>query len=308
MTIVDPLAILGTYTESHASSHAMFLLGSSLACIVCLALPACTATGGHVEQNPAVARDQWHAQRLAALEAHDGWLTLVGLNFLPEGVSTVGNAPSATFRYERCSEPIVGTFAVNGEQVQFTPFGGVAETCTSDDRGTPTVVRSGPVSFTLVRRNGRLALRVRDNESEVRTKFRGIALFPYDPALVVEASVYSADPEERVPITNVTGFVEETPVAARVRFVLAGAEREFIATSGANGRLFVVFGDATNGSETYGGGRFLDIPAPVDGKTMIDFNRATNPPCSFTAFATCPMPPAGNRLPIPIAAGERMPK
>ncbi|MDI9403639.1 MAG: DUF1684 domain-containing protein, partial [Limnohabitans sp.] len=94
----------------------------------------------------------------------------------------------------------------------------------------------------------------------------------------------------------------------RLRFVLQGEQCEFVATAGANGRLFVVFGDATNGTETYGGGRFLDIPAPVDGKTVIDFNRATNPPCSFTAFATCPLPPAGNRVSIAVHAGERVPR
>ena len=82
----------------------------------------------------------------------------------------------------------------------------------------------------------------------------------------------------------------------------------FLATAGAHGRLFVVFADATNGRESYGGGRFLDVPAPIDGKTAIDFNRATNPPCAFTAFATCPMPPEANRVSGAIPAGERAPK
>ena len=111
--------------------------------------------------------------------------------------------------------------------------------------------------------------------------------------------------ETTVAITNVMGFVETQPIAARLRLQVHGIECELVATPGANGRLFVVFGDTTNGTETYGGGRFLDIEKPVGGRTTIDFNRATNPPCAFTAFATCPTPPAMNRLPLAIRAGER---
>jgi uncharacterized protein (DUF1684 family) len=307
------VTVISSQTLTLLSSQTLLVLGCVLLGAV---LASCTTSpngrvnnlGNNLAAHLAAERDAWHAQRLRTLTAEDGWLTLVGLDFLPEGESTIGSSPSATFRYEGCSKPIVGTFAVTGAQVQFTPADGTAIACTPDDRGTPTVVRSGPVSFTLVRRNGRLALRVRDNESEIRTKFSGIALFAYDPLCVVEASVHAAKPSETIAITNVTGFVEETPVAARLRFVLQGEQCEFVATAGANGRLFVVFGDATNGTETYGGGRFLDIPAPVDGKTVIDFNRATNPPCSFTAFATCPLPPAGNRVSIAVHAGERVPR
>lgn len=258
----------------------------------------------------------WHAQRLATLQAEDGWLTLVGLDFLPEGVSTIGSAADATFRYANCAEPIVGRIERAGGRVRFTPTtGGGTVDCTADDAGAPTVLRSGSVSFTLVRRNGLLALRVRDNASPVRTGFAGIALFPHDPALRVEARVEVPPPGATVAITNVTGFVEEQPVAAVLRFRMpeagaggAATERRLVATAGSGGRLFVVFGDETNGVETYGGGRFLDIAAPVDGVAWIDFNRATNPPCSFTPYATCPLPPEDNRLPVRVPAGEKFGK
>ncbi|MGA1391560.1 MAG: DUF1684 domain-containing protein [Phycisphaerales bacterium] len=114
--------------------------------------------------------------------------------------------------------------------------------------------------------------------------------------------------DRTIAITNVTGYLEEQPLAATLRFELDGVSRELLATSAGEGRLFVVFGDETNGRETYGGGRFLEVPAPIDGRTTIDFNRAYNPPCAFTAFATCPMPPAGNRLPVRVEAGERRPQ
>jgi len=258
---------------------------------------------------PQQAQLAWHAQRLDALQAPDGWLTLVGLDFLPEGTSTIGHCGSATFSYPNCHEPIVGTFVVSGSAVRYTPSGAEESTSlTADDQGTPSVIRSGSVSFTLVRRNGRLALRVRDNDSPTRTDFPGIDLFPYDPSFVVEATVLPAASDEKVAITNVTGFVEEQPVAARLRFTLLGQPQQFVATAGQGGRLFIVFGDATNGSQTYGGGRFMDVAAPADGRVSLDFNRAFNPPCSFTSFATCPLPPEGNRLGGGVTAGERAPR
>ena len=250
----------------------------------------------------------WHAQRLASLTTEDGWLTLVGLDFLGEGESTIGNCGSATFSYPNCAEPIVGSFHVSGKAVRYTPHGsGEAILLTADDEGAPSVIRSGSVSFTLVRRNGKLALRVRDRESPTRTAFAGIGLYPYDPAFAVEAEVTAAGAGETVAITNVMGFVEQQPIAARLAFDLRGVRRELVATAGSNGRLFVVFGDRTNGRQTYGGGRFMDVPAPSAGRVVLDFNRAYNPPCSFTAFATCPLPPALNTLDCEVPAGERAP-
>ena len=292
-------------------------------------LPLATCMSASTNATSATQHADWHAKRLETLRAEDGWLTLVGLDFLPEGTSTIGSADGATFRYPNCAEPIVGRLEVADGRVSFrqgagdgnavgTEVGteagtaGGAAVWTADDAGPPTVLRSGTVSFTLVRRNGRLALRVRDNASPVRTGFAGIALFPDQPAFAVRARVEAPPAGATVAITNVTGFVEEQPVAAVLRFRLpddAGgvpeAEHRVIATAGSGGRLFVVFGDATNGAETYGGGRFLDIAAPVDGWTTIDFNRATNPPCSFTPYATCPLPPEDNRLPVRVPAGEK---
>ncbi|MFM7052466.1 MAG: DUF1684 domain-containing protein [Planctomycetota bacterium] len=262
-------------------------------------------------------REAWHAKRLATLSADDGWLTLVGLDFLENGSYTLGALPDCALRYQGSGAPLAGRFEVMGDSVSYRAADGVAATldraaCTecamvADDAGTPTVLRVGTLAITLVRRNGELALRVKDSASPVRTGFAGIGIYPFDDGSVVEATVEPAATGETVAITNVMGFVEEQPVAATLRFTLAGASRSLVATAGASGRYFVVFGDQTNGTETYGGGRFLDIPSAVDGRTVIDFNRATNPPCSFTAFATCPTPPEANRLPLPIRAGERMP-
>ena len=251
----------------------------------------------------------WHARRLAALQAEDGWLTLVGLDFLTDGTHTLGAGSEASFRYANCDGDIVGHFEVQGESVRFRSEGSQEWVLLqADDAGPPSVIRSGSVSCTLVRRNGRLALRVRDNRSAVRTGFAGIDLFPYDPTLVVEAEVRTPAANETLAITNVTGFVESQPVAARLACVVAGERVELVATAASGGNLFVVFGDSTNGRESYGGGRFVEVPAPQGGRATIDFNRAYNPPCSFTPYATCPLPPTANRLEGAVRAGERAPR
>ena len=140
-------------------------------------------------------------------------------------------------------------------------------------------------------------------------RFRGVPRFPFDPGAVVDARFEPAPPDTTVPITLITEHVEEHPVAGTLGFEIGGQRCSLLAEQSGNG-LFVVFGDATNrvpGSDgTYGGGRFLSLAAPDSaGRVEIDFNRAVNPPCSFTPYATCPTPPAANRLAMQIRAGER---
>ncbi|MFZ9915206.1 MAG: DUF1684 domain-containing protein [Phycisphaerales bacterium] len=294
-------------------SLAPLLILPALTLIACAASCSSTPRAGFAARD----RDLWHADRLQRLGAEDGWLTLVGLDFLEEGTFTLGSSPKCALVYRGSSAPLVGAFTVEGDRVTFRAEAGASVTADgapihefvliADDQGPPTVLRTGTLAITLVRRNGELALRVKDNASPTRTRFDGIELYPFDPSLVAEARVEPAPEGATVGITNVTGFVEMQPLAATLRFTLGGEELTLVATSGANGRLFVVFGDTTNGRESYGGGRFLDIPAPVGGLTLIDFNRATNPPCSFTAFATCPTPPEANRLPVAVRGGERVP-
>jgi uncharacterized protein (DUF1684 family) len=265
-------------------------------------------------------RAAWHAERLEGLRGADGWLTLVGLDFLESGTFTAGRDERVELCYAGCAADRIGRFEVDGEVgdevVRFVPEAGAAvsiergvagEPLIADDAGPPSMVRSGTVSFTLVRRNDRLALRVRDSASPTRTGFEGLGLFPFDPGMVVEATVRPAAAEARIPIANVTGHIEQQRLAATLVFELDGVAAELQAMPAGNDGLFVVFADGTNGRETYGGGRFLLVPPPRDGRTTIDFNRAYFPPCAFTAFATCPMPPASNRLSRRVEAGERWP-
>jgi uncharacterized protein (DUF1684 family) len=265
----------------------------------------------------------WHEARIRSLTAPEGWLSLVGLVWLGDGVWSVGRAPGGPddrrITLAHAPADACGDFLVDGETVRFrrapgldatadgTPIDGEI-TLVADSAGTPTALRFGPIMVTLVRRNGALALRIRDRESETRTRFAGIDRFPFDPSRRIEATFTPAAAGATFGVRNVTGFVDETPLAGELRFRLDGGDVALLATSDGSGGLFVVFGDATNGRSTYGGGRFLQVPAPVAGVTTVDFNRATNPPCSFTPYATCPTPVEGNRLPVAIEAGEKAPK
>lgn len=256
----------------------------------------------------------WHEQRLARLRAEDGWLTLVGLDFLEDGTHTVGSGEGVRLRYARCSRPVIGRFEVRGTEVRFHREAGSevsiengteGEPLMPDPQGNSAVVRDGSVSFTLVRRNARLALRVRDNNSPIRTRFRGIALFPYDPSWRVPARWIPAMPGQSIAITNVTGFTEKQPLAGYLEFEREGRIARLVATPESSNRVSIIFGDASNASLTYGGGRFLSVELGDDAQTQLDFNQAYNPPCSFTHFATCPLPPPENRLPFAVPAGER---
>ncbi len=279
------------------------------------------------ERDAVAAWQRWHAARVRSLLAPDGWLSLTGLHFLDDGVWGVGSSPANRIHAPGASAPCIGSFVVDGDRVTFTrdlqPDGTASKVTVDgkdvdaaellpDDRGGPSFVRDGDLSFALVRRNGRLALRERDNRSELRTRFEGFPLYPYDPRLVIAAEAQPAPAGELIDITNVTGFVERHAVAATLSFTLPGPSGpvagSLVATAGSGTSLFLVFADATNGRDTYAGGRFLTVDAPgPDGRVVLDFNRAHNPVCAFVPHATCPMPPSTNRLPLPIEAGERHP-
>src|SRR5262249_36692070 len=158
-----------------------------------------------------------------------------------------------------------------------------------------------------IKRGDRFALRVRDQNNDARTRFRGLEYFPIDPKWRIEARLERYDSAKMIPIANVTGTVNESPSPGTLVFEIDGQSYKLdpILEKGSTD-LFVIFADATSGRETYGAGRFVYAPAPgPDGKTVLDFNKAHNPSCAFTRYATCPLPPRQNRLRIRIDAGEK---
>lgn len=289
--------------------------------IVVLGLLGLAGCGGGEATDPSYIAeiDQWHAGRLENLRSETGWLTLVGLHELPTGRLSVGSGPNADVRLIDKVPAHIGDLEVNDAAVVFDadPAAGVAVLVDdrtapltrmllkTDAQGAPTRLACGPLVFYVIDRQGQLFLRVKDVDSRVRADFQGIDRFPVRSKWRLKARVEGEAGQLKVP--NVLGGESEEPTPGVLVFRIDAKEYRVSPTGERGGPLFLVFADATNGHETYAGGRFLAIDAPdEDGLYVLDFNRAYNPPCVFTPYATCPLPSPENSFGIAIAAGEKM--
>ena len=259
----------------------------------------------------------WRARRAERLRAEDGWLTLVGLFWLEPGPNAVGSASGNRVVFPEGKAPaFVGSLTRNGEFVTFhgAPGAGVTSEgkpvttlpLSSDRAESPTVLQLGSLSFYVIQRGERVGVRVKDSQSEARRRFHGIETFPTDPRWRVEARFEPYEPPRSISVPNVLGSVDSESCPGALVFEIEGKSYRLdpVLEKGETD-YFLIFGDRTNGAETYGAGRFLYAPPPVNGRTVLDFNKAYNPPCVFTPYATCPLPPAQNKLPIRIEAGEK---
>ena len=274
---------------------------------------------------------QWHSSRVDRLSASEGWLSLVGLDFLPTtpGQTLSFGGPDADLSPEGFPDQRMGQFVLGQEGWRFQAAN--HESCTFDGKasdegllqtdadGRSTELRVGGGLLVLIERGGRVALRSRHPQANSRTAFSGIPCWPWQQSAVVTGTFVPPEPGRTFQAANALGEMEETPLGGTIRFAWPQVTSEsktsqantyeLIGTPNGDGSLFVVFADATSGGESYGGGRFLSISAPDDdGQVTIDFNRSVNPPCAFTPFATCPRPPQENRLPFAIEAGEMTPR
>jgi uncharacterized protein (DUF1684 family) len=257
-------------------------------------------------------------RRLEWLRRPEGWLTLVGLTWLHDGDNRVGAGSEADVVLPGTDLPaLAGNVVVRGGDASFVPApeAGVthdgeplagALALVDDVDGEPTRLALGTLRFHLIRRGDRLGIRVRDRAAPALAAFRGIEYFPIDASWRITAR-FERTPGRTISVPDVTGEVLDEPSPGSVVFERDGHEQRLDALQDTDdGALFLVFGDATNGRETYGGGRFLYTDAPsADGSVVADFNLAYNPPCVFSPFATCPLPWAQNRLAVRIEAGER---
>jgi uncharacterized protein (DUF1684 family) len=175
------------------------------------------------------------------------------------------------------------------------------------DEGGPDLLGLGRLSIKVIARGQRLGLRVIDPESETRRGFHGIDSFPIDPRLRFAARFTPHEPPREIDIPTVIGTVETGLSPGYVEFDLDGRTHrlEPVVQDVDDPEWFFIFRDETSGEETYGSGRFLYAPAPADGVVDLDFNRSYNPPCAFTPYATCPLPPRENWLDVRIEAGEK---
>jgi uncharacterized protein (DUF1684 family) len=245
---------------------------------------------------------EWQKNRDAGLRADDGWLTLAGLFWLKPGDNTIGSADSNDFVLPKGSSPAhVGHLRLSGSQVTFIAPDGSSRTLAYSE-GKPDVVRAGSVSFFVIKRADKLGIRARDTESPVRKNFQGLKYFPIDPAFRFDAK-FIPDPK-KIPILNIVGQTELQESPGIVEFVYQGHPYHLRPIFEGK-TLFFLFKDPTNKTQTYPAGRMLNTPLPANGRVDLDFNRSYNPPCTFTPYATCPLPPRENTLPFPVEAGEQ---
>ena len=263
--------------------------------------------------------EAWRAKRIASLKKEDGWLTLVGLSWLREGRNSFGSDPKTNrivFSEAAAGKPMGsldlsrGVVTLRTEPEAGLMAGGrpvTTMTLRSDAEGEPTVVKHGSVSFYLIKRGERLGVRVKDSRNPVLLAFHGIDSYPIDLKWRFDARFDASPAGKTISVPNILGSVEQEKSPGAVVFELEGKELRIDAvTESGTEDLFLIFGDQTNGVETYGGGRFLyAAPPDKNGRVVLDFNKAYNPPCVFTPYATCPLPPTQNRLPIRIEAGEK---
>ncbi len=263
---------------------------------------------------------EWRAEREAELKGPGGWLNLAGLYWLDEGNNSMGSAPGNDIVLaELPAPPRLGEFLVEGEDVVFRAESGAAvfsngEPVTElglvhDEAGEPTILTHGTLSWHAIGRMDRMGVRLRDLSHPAVAAFPGIKSYPTDFSWRVEARfVAYAQPQERVLNTVVEGLGWQPTAPGTLEFELGGEPLSLEAYAAGPGYL-LIFADLTTGKTTYPAGRYLYAFGPGSAETVVlDFNKAINPPCAFTDFATCPLPTQRNRLKVAIEAGEQYSK
>jgi uncharacterized protein len=257
--------------------------------------------------------EKWKSELVDDLKQN--WLVLAGLFWLKPGANTFGSASDNAIVLPSGPEH-AGTFQLQGDSVSVELQEGAPakidgkplskSKLQADVTGKATVVEMGSLRMHLIQRGKRLGIRVKDLNSEAAHNYAGPIFFPLDMTYRITGTFVPSDGKKTVDVPNVLGDVTPTPIAGEVRFKLNGQDLTLTALSGdpAKGLSFVI-GDLSSKSDTYPGGRFLDSDPVVDGKVVLDFNRAYNPPCAVTPYATCPLAPKENRLPVAILAGEK---
>jgi uncharacterized protein (DUF1684 family) len=257
--------------------------------------------------------ESWRRRMEEGLRAERGWLALAGLFWLQEGENHFGAGADNPIVLPGSSAPEhAGSFVLHDGTVTLQPLSaGVmlngqpasAARLRSSADDDPDLVAIGDLTMLVLRRGERYAIRLWDRRSPAREAFAGRRWYPVDEAYRLTARFIAPDPPHSLPVPNILGDIEQRASPGRAVFMLGGRERSLDAVTDGD-ELFFIFRDQTAGETTYGAGRFLKAAYPVDGQVTLDFNRAYSPPCAFTAFATCPLPPPGNHLPLRIEAGE----
>ena len=298
------------------------VLAVGLLCAACQQSPAPTKAVNNTMDQVAFVKQQqdWRAERLARLTKPDGWASLIGLHVLEPGAHRLGSAVDNGIRLAM-GPAHLGVLTLKTGAMTFVPEKGVevdvddvpvqGSTAIRDD--TQPEVGPSKISFddgrgvaTVIVRAGGHRLRVKHADADSRLQFAGLDYWPADKDWQVKARFIPNPPGKVMPIANIIGSTDEMANPGALEFERDGKTHRLEALDEGEGTLFLVLADRTSGHGSYGAGRFIDAPMPdAQGNVLIDFNQAYNPPCAFTPFATCPLPPPENRLDLAIEAGEK---
>ncbi|NIS83524.1 MAG: DUF1684 domain-containing protein [Anaerolineales bacterium] len=263
--------------------------------------------------------EDWRQKMDDALREENSWLALAGLYWLHEGANTFGSATSNAFVLPEGSAPEhVGTITLHNQEitldvaasgsVRIDGDGITHAKLEPDSAGSPTFIHLGRLTMVAIQRGERYGIRLWDKRRPQRKSFPGRIWYPIQDHYRVEALFSTYNPPFEIHVSNVLGDVENVTAAGHVTFTLQETDCRLDALGEEESGLFLIFRDLTAEDQTYPSGRFLSTEAPKGDVVTLDFNRAYNPPCAFTRYATCPLPPAQNHLPIRIEAGERYQK
>ena len=289
------------------------------AALAVLGVAASLATPVSADEKYRAEIEEWREARETRLKADGGWLTVAGLFWLKEGPNHFGTDSSADMVLPKGSAPArAGTFIFEGGKTAVRLESGVdgsiggksvggPHVMQPDTTGRPDVLKLGELSLYVIQRGDRFGVRVKDKNSPARRDFRGLRWYDVDESWRVEASWVSYPTPRPLKVPNVLGEVTTMPSPGHAQFELDGqvVTLEGVLDDPQSVQLFFILRDQTSGKETYGAGRFLDADLPKKGRIVLDFNKAYNPPCAFTPYATCPLPPKQNWLPGAVTAGEK---
>ncbi len=261
--------------------------------------------------------ENWHKKRIENLRSENGWLNLAGLFWLSEGINTFGSDGNNTFVFpEGKIEKKAGFFLLKEGvvRVEVAPKVNITvkgKPVTSmivfpSDSSKSVVMEHGSLRWFVIKREDKLGIRLRDLESKDLLEFDDVDRFPVDAQWRVVADFEKSDSSRVIQISNILGQTMNQRSPGTLIFELQGKQCRLDVIEEGSDELFVIYGDQTNGETTYGAGRYLYVKYPdADNKIVLDFNKGQNPPCAFTSFATCPLPPKQNRLALAIEAGEK---
>jgi len=292
----------------------LLIMGCTLLCYGCNSSQPCQ------KANPQYLAEmqRWQQKRIDNLKSPTGWLNLAGLFWLKAGENTAGADSTNAIIFPKNQAPdFAGAFILQDSVVLFRAKPGINVThndsvissmiMRNDTERNPTRLALGTLNWTIIKRGEKYGVRLRDDEHPLRKEFAGIEAFPIDSTWRLEAKFEANDPPKIIAVPTILNTITAEPSPGAFVFNIDGKTYRLDATGKMTDKeLFIIFADQTNGKETYGAGRFLYVLTPqASGNVVIDFNKAYNPPCAFTPYATCPLPPEQNTLPARITAGEK---